>query len=164
MWLVTTWLACGEAPPPSDDGGAPTAAPAPVDPHAAHKGGSDHMAQMTAMRDTLRTELGEAYDAPVPGLDTADAAAGKALYDVHCASCHGVAGKGDGPAGAGLNPPPSDLTDAFHARFYSDAGRVRVIQKGSPGTAMVGFEAMLDSDKILQVYAYVRDFRAAAGG
>jgi S-disulfanyl-L-cysteine oxidoreductase SoxD len=35
---------------------------------------------------------------------------GKALYDVHCAVCHGVAGRGDGPVGKKYTPDPMDLT------------------------------------------------------
>ena len=160
MWLVTIWLGCGEVPAPTEPAPAPAA---PVDPHAAHRG-ADHMAQMATMRDALRAALGEAYDAPVPGLDTADPAAGKALYETHCASCHGLAGKGDGAAASGLNPPPSDLTDAFHARFYSDAGRVRIIETGSPGTGMVGFTGVLTGPQILEIYGYVRSLRPVVSG
>ncbi|HJQ85719.1 MAG TPA: HAD-IC family P-type ATPase [Candidatus Binatia bacterium] len=36
--------------------------------------------------------------------------AGEVLYRRYCASCHGVAGRGDGPAATALCPPPSDLT------------------------------------------------------
>jgi mono/diheme cytochrome c family protein len=32
--------------------------------------------------------------------------------DTNCASCHGKAGKGDGPAAAALNPKPADWTSA----------------------------------------------------
>lgn len=35
---------------------------------------------------------------------------GRALYAEHCAVCHGDGGRGDGPAAAGLTPPPTDLT------------------------------------------------------
>lgn len=125
----------------------------------AHAGHGEHMAKMNQTREALRASLGAAYDAPVPGLDTADAAKGRALFDTHCASCHGAAGKGDGAAGAGLNPPPADFTDAFHARFYSDAGRVQIIRAGSDGTAMVGFQAALGDQGVLDVYAFVRSLR-----
>jgi len=37
-------------------------------------------------------------------------AAGRALYMEHCASCHGSAGRGDGPAADGLRARPTDLT------------------------------------------------------
>jgi mono/diheme cytochrome c family protein len=158
-------LACTAAPPPPEE---PPAAPTPA-PHADHAhppdngphdhGAHGHMADMVTTRDKLRAELGPAYDAPVPGLDAADHTRGDALYAVHCASCHGATGKGNGPAAAGLTPPPGDFTDAFHARFYSDAGRVRVIEKGLPGTAMAAFEGVLDRQQILDVYTHVRTFR-----
>jgi mono/diheme cytochrome c family protein len=35
---------------------------------------------------------------------------GPELYRIHCASCHGVAGKGDGPAAETLKHAPPDLT------------------------------------------------------
>jgi len=35
---------------------------------------------------------------------------GHDLYLRYCASCHGIGGKGDGPAAVALQPPPADLT------------------------------------------------------
>jgi mono/diheme cytochrome c family protein len=35
---------------------------------------------------------------------------GKAMYKEYCASCHGVAGKGQGPFAPLLKVPPADLT------------------------------------------------------
>jgi len=37
-------------------------------------------------------------------------ARGKKLFAANCASCHGASARGDGPAGAALNPRPADLT------------------------------------------------------
>jgi mono/diheme cytochrome c family protein len=39
-----------------------------------------------------------------------DLAAGKDTFTKYCASCHGVSGKGDGPAAAAFKPAPMDLT------------------------------------------------------
>lgn len=39
-----------------------------------------------------------------------DPVSGADLYRRHCASCHGVEGRGDGPLAASLRTPPSDLT------------------------------------------------------
>ncbi len=160
--LLLSLFACGaEAPTPDPHAGhAAEVAPASPAPslHASH---SDHMKMMAATRERLRAELGPAYDAPVPGLAAADAGAGRATFEQQCASCHGATGKGDGPAGKDLNPPPSDMTDAFHARYYSDAGRVQVIRRGSPGTAMAGFEGALSEEQIVQVYAFVASLRPA---
>ncbi|MGA2075970.1 MAG: cytochrome c, partial [Terriglobia bacterium] len=35
---------------------------------------------------------------------------GEQLYRTHCATCHGTAGKGNGPAAPALKTPPADLT------------------------------------------------------
>lgn len=171
-------LACGAEPAPDaphdhGDGththgeGAPHAHPTTATDAAAghdadhHASGSGHMADMAATREKLRTTLGAAYDAPVAGLDAADPAKGKAAYDRLCASCHGPGGKGDGPAGQGLKPPPADFTDGFHARWYSDAGRVHIIREGIEGTAMTGFSGQLSDAELLDLYAYVRSLRPA---
>jgi mono/diheme cytochrome c family protein len=38
------------------------------------------------------------------------AASGEEMYKNYCASCHGAAGKGNGPAASALKTPPPDLT------------------------------------------------------
>lgn len=155
--IVLSLLACGGGAPPTP-APAPPAAPAPA-PAALHGSHSEHMKMMAATRERLRAELGAAYDAPPPGLAEADREAGRAIFGQQCAPCHGDGGKGDGPAGKDLNPPPSDMTDGFHARYYSDAGRLQVVRKGSPGTAMAGFEGALTEEQLLQVYAFVASLR-----
>jgi len=35
---------------------------------------------------------------------------GRETYRTSCASCHGISGKGDGPAASALKRPPTDLT------------------------------------------------------
>ncbi|MEO8603407.1 MAG: c-type cytochrome [bacterium] len=35
----------------------------------------------------------------------------EAIFKSRCTMCHGPGGKGDGPAGAALNPKPRDMTD-----------------------------------------------------
>jgi mono/diheme cytochrome c family protein len=50
---------------------------------------------------------------PVPRGDAKVIAEGKKLAETNCSSCHGNAGKGDGPAAAALPPPkPADWTSA----------------------------------------------------
>ena len=38
------------------------------------------------------------------------AGSGKEMFDAYCASCHGVDGKGNGPAAPALKKQPADLT------------------------------------------------------
>jgi mono/diheme cytochrome c family protein len=45
---------------------------------------------------------------------------GKQMYTSYCAPCHGVDGKGRGPAAAALRTPPTDLTGLLrnnHGKF-----------------------------------------------
>jgi len=35
---------------------------------------------------------------------------GRIVYERHCAACHGMEGRGDGPVAANLHTPPADLT------------------------------------------------------
>ena len=66
---------------------------------------------------------------------------GELVYQVHCASCHGPDGGGDGPGAATLRPPPRDFA-ARPWRFAPTAEAVRkVILDGIPGTAMGSFRA-----------------------
>lgn len=37
-------------------------------------------------------------------------ASGKQMYSTYCAVCHGVDGRGNGPAASALKVPPTDLT------------------------------------------------------
>jgi mono/diheme cytochrome c family protein len=40
----------------------------------------------------------------------AESTSGQVLYGRYCAACHGIAGRGDGPAASALRPLPTDLT------------------------------------------------------
>jgi len=72
---------------------------------------------------------------------------GKALYAPLCASCHGTTGAGDGPASAGLDPPPIDFTDAGRARERSVFGLYQVIDQGLEGTSMVSYASLPEEDR-----------------
>src|SRR5687767_10745708 len=43
---------------------------------------------------------------------------GKKQYSLHCASCHGVSGKGDGFVAGALAQPPPDLTKIVARRGF----------------------------------------------
>jgi mono/diheme cytochrome c family protein len=56
---------------------------------------------------------------PVPVPPPADATPserGRHLYALHCATCHGPTGRGDGPSGPALLYPPADLTRVAERR------------------------------------------------
>jgi len=56
-------------------------------------------------------------EAPIPFQLTAEQASGKVVYETMCWSCHGFAGRGDGPAvRAGAVTPPPDFTAGVLSR------------------------------------------------
>lgn len=59
---------------------------------------------------------------------SAFAADAGALYSQHCAACHGVKGRGDGPGGKFLKPPPRDFAESLKGK--SDAWVTKAIEDG----------------------------------
>src|ERR1700680_2492202 len=56
------------------------------------------------------------------------------LYSEKCAACHGDTGKGDGPAGQAMVPPPAPFSTALKGNSASWIGTV--ITKGGPAVGM----------------------------
>jgi high-affinity iron transporter len=119
----------------------------------------DHMSRMTRVREALKETLGEVYDQPVAGLGEADPSAGASTYRRNCEPCHGSSGQGDGILASGLAMAPADHTDAHHARYYSDAGRIEIIRNGIEGTPMPAFASQFSDAELLDLYAYVAGLR-----
>lgn len=91
-------------------------------------------------------------------------ATGAALYDRHCAGCHGPDGKGDGPAADFLSPRPRDFTPGtFKVRstasgdLPSDEDLFWTITRGMPGTAMPGWENLSEAER-RELVRYVKTF------
>ena len=84
-------------------------------------------------------------------------AAGMLLYQENCQLCHGVGGLGDGPAGAGLEPPPADLT--VHVPLHPDRALFEFIQDGIPGTAMAPLGDKLSDDEIWHLINYIQTLK-----
>jgi copper transport protein len=84
---------------------------------------------------------------------------GQRLYGANCQSCHGVAGRGDGPQAAGLDPPPADLVT--HVPLHPDGALFGYIQNGIPGTAMPALGDKLTNEEIWHIVNYIRTFEKA---
>jgi len=77
---------------------------------------------------------------------------GKAKAAQVCAACHGATGAGDGPASAGLDPPPIDFTDAHRASQRSPFSLYQVVTQGLPGTSMASYSQLSDADRWALAY------------
>jgi high-affinity iron transporter len=89
-------------------------------------------------------------------------ARGAAIFQTQCASCHGPAGRGDGPAAQGLNPAPADLTDFRRLSDVTPLDFFRRITIGVTGTAMPGYEGRLTADERWAVTLYATSLRLPA--
>lgn len=97
---------------------------------------------------------------------------GRALFALHCSTCHGGDGKGEGPAAIALNPKPRDLTEGT---FYIDANdnnetgestdlaRVILVGTGAFGgsEAMQGWNETLSVDEVRDLVAFVESLSNA---
>lgn len=106
-----------------------------------------------------------AYEPTHPLADTPDVvAAGQDLYQKNCVACHGISGRGDGPAARTLPGLPGDFTQP-HFATHTDGEVFGWIESGKPGTAMPAFEAKLSEEQIWQVMTHIRSiYRDAQQG
>ena len=95
---------------------------------------------------------------------TSLAVVGKVLYDKHCSTCHGLEGKGDGPAAVYLSPQPRDFTKGIF-KFQStpvgslptDSDLMRTVTMGMPGSAMPSWDRLTDEERNALV-SYIKGF------
>jgi mono/diheme cytochrome c family protein len=91
-------------------------------------------------------------------VSAAYAADGKPLYEKSCVGCHGASGKGDGPAGKALKPPPQDFAAVLKGK--SEADIAKVIKEGGKAVGksamMPAYGSKLSDDQIQAVTQYVK--------
>jgi mono/diheme cytochrome c family protein len=102
-----------------------------------------------------------AVPSPSDAAGKGDPKAGKAKYDLLCASCHGTTGKGDGPAAASLNPKPRSLADANYMKSLTDDHLFKAIKDGGAAVGksplMPPWGGQLKDPEIWDVVAYIRE-------
>jgi mono/diheme cytochrome c family protein len=106
---------------------------------------------------------------PAAASATGDAAKGKADFEMDCASCHGTSGKGDGPVGKALTPPPRDFTKGVFkydtdgdGKTGTDADLHNIIKNGAMkygGNPMMAGWPQLSDEQIDNIIAYVRTLK-----
>ncbi len=128
-----------------------------VDRHAAPDSVS---AAVVHLGDLLTTRLSVALD-EIPAV-TPSLARGAQVYQMNCAACHGITGRGDGPSAIGLDPPPANLSDAAALADRSPLDFYHRITIGVTGTAMPAFEGQLSSEDRWAAAAYATVLRLPA--
>ncbi len=151
--------------------------------HAAHGRRSSKAATAS---DSAARRLPEKswLDWPVPSKPSADESSkpqfvtrGRYIYYYRCMPCHGVAGRGDGPAADSMWPRPREFTDIAVAGFDdqttppkfkfrttrygwlpTDEDLFRTISRGLVGTAMEGWSGVLEPNDVWQVIAFIKTF------
>ncbi len=105
-------------------------------------------------------ELAKAKENKNPLKPTADVLAkGKAIFEGKgtCFTCHGNSGKGDGPAGAALDPSPRNFTNPEFVKVRTPGEMFWVVKNGSAGTGMISYNpAMINDEEAWQAITYVR--------
>ncbi len=115
-------------------------------------------AEVRALNDRFLASLGAAgaMDMPTGPLDTAT---GHRLYSQTCASCHGISGAGDGPAGRASNPGPPAIGVRNEAPDLTPTLAYNVISVGVRGTAMPGFASALSPQDRWNIVNYIYSLR-----
>ncbi|KTB77693.1 cystathionine gamma-synthase [Pseudomonas syringae ICMP 13102] len=122
--------------------------------------GRQDAAQVTRQARQLSARLALAYEVSQAPAITPDPARGAPLYAQHCSVCHGDIGAGDGPAGIGLEPPPSNLRDTARLDRLSLYDLYNATGLGIAGTDMPAFADQLDDRQRWDVATYIASFSA----
>ncbi|MBI6559695.1 cystathionine gamma-synthase [Pseudomonas syringae] len=117
-------------------------------------------AQVTRQARQLSAKLALAYEVSQAPAITPDPARGAPLYAQHCSVCHGDSGAGDGPAGIGLEPPPSNLRDTARLDRLSLYDLYNATGLGIAGTDMPAFADQLDDRQRWDIATYIASFIA----
>jgi high-affinity iron transporter len=103
--------------------------------------------EISHLAAALRWAVIDTYNLTVTPKRAPDLSRAPALYAEHCASCHGIQGRGDGPAAPGMDPPPSNFHDQARMASRSVYGLYSTISLGVAGTAMAGFHHLSEEDR-----------------
>lgn len=85
---------------------------------------------------------------------------GKKLFSNSCTACHGVSGKGDGPAAATMDPRPKNLRDDGYMKNITDEELFNVIKYGGTSVGkspfMPTWGSTLSDQDIEDIVLYIR--------
>ncbi|MGH7741752.1 MAG: c-type cytochrome [Candidatus Eiseniibacteriota bacterium] len=116
------------------------------------QGGSAAAPPAASAPDTTPSSASAAASLPAdPNLEL-----GEKVFKQRCVLCHGPEGRGNGPASAGLKPPPRNFHDAAYMRTRTDAQLLTSIRGGK--SAMPPWGKVLSDVEIRSALVYVREF------
>ncbi|NNL07056.1 MAG: c-type cytochrome [Gammaproteobacteria bacterium] len=106
-------------------------------------GGQDISRLTQALKEVLISN----YNIVVGPKQLPNMAGVQALYESHCASCHGIMGYGDGPLAKGMEPPPGDFHDMSRQYTRSIYDLYNTITLGVPETPMASYTHLSDEQR-----------------
>ena len=80
---------------------------------------------------------------------------GSAIYEEHCAGCHGLTGTGDGPDAQRLIVPPANL-QTRRSRAKTEFELFTILAYGMAYSPMHGWRDRLSDEEMLEVIDYIR--------
>jgi mono/diheme cytochrome c family protein len=131
--------------------------------HGMMRGAGPSTRHFAYMHDGLPAAYRGKTDPLAP--DAAVLARGRRLYAANCALCHGAGGRGDGAAGANLNPSPPDLTWTMRMPMAQDDFLYWTIAEGGAqfGSAMPAYKSALKPDEIWSIVSALHSGSLQAG-
>ncbi len=128
-------------------------------------GNKDEM--KTATQVGMRSESAQPHFKPTG--KPVSAARGEAIFLDHCALCHGMHGKGDGPRSAFFDPGGQYIPDMTIAQVLAgrDKELIENIREGlhrlpEPSYGMPQFKYILSDEEIKSALAYIKTFSSKA--
>jgi putative copper export protein/mono/diheme cytochrome c family protein len=114
---------------------------------------------LPSFRILLVAAYPSSFDVSPVAYTTESIVRGARLYPRNCASCHGPAGRGDGPAAAALKVPPADLT-AAHVLDHSEGDIFWWLSAGIGESGMPSFADRLSENERWDLVNWVRTLPA----
>ncbi|MBI3374823.1 MAG: cytochrome c/FTR1 family iron permease [Betaproteobacteria bacterium] len=118
--------------------------------------------EVSRLANALRWEVIAAYKLTVTPKRAPDFKLGAQRYAAVCAGCHGVQGRGDGPAAKDMKPAPADFHGAWRMSQRSVYGLYSTISLGVGGTPMAAFQQLSEDERWALAF-YVASLGADTG-
>lgn len=103
-------------------------------------------AEIAALTHKLRGEVIRLTGLPTAPTTWPDLTNGKRIYAEQCSSCHGLEGKGDGAAAAGMQPPAADFHDPARMNALTPFQAFNTTRNGVQGTGMPPFPGLSEKE------------------